>query len=101
MIAPEKITRYLLNLDHPEGRAKAKALYAMGFTVEQPELLENALRDHGFNCLPALTIVEDGTKYICEGDMNGPNQTVRSMRTVWKITKGEDYPRFVTLVPNW
>lgn len=73
----------------------------MGFTVEQPELLEDALRDHGLNCLPGLTIVEDGTKYTCEGDMVGPNQTVRNMKTVWKITTGEDYPRFVTLVPNW
>ncbi|MDO8673153.1 MAG: hypothetical protein Q7O66_17245 [Dehalococcoidia bacterium] len=42
-----KVTDYPLSPSHPDGRNKAVFFMAFGFTIENPEVLRQALQKHG------------------------------------------------------
>ncbi|MGF1448167.1 MAG: DUF6883 domain-containing protein [Opitutales bacterium] len=43
-IPDQKLTDYLLNLDHPRGKSKAVALLGMGFSLSDLDTLKEAFR---------------------------------------------------------
>jgi hypothetical protein len=94
-----KVADYLLARSHPVGRGKARFFEGLGFSADDPDALETALRSLAAD--PAQVVQEDtgfGTKYIADGEIRGSVDTA-PVRTVWIIEAGADIPRFVTAYP--
>jgi methylenetetrahydrofolate dehydrogenase (NADP+) / methenyltetrahydrofolate cyclohydrolase len=95
-----KLTDYLLARSHPVGRGKARFFERLGFSSDDPEALEAALR--GLATQPEQVVREDtgfGTKYIADGQLRGPVATA-PVRTIWILETGAAIPRFVTAYPR-
>jgi hypothetical protein len=96
-IAPEKLTRYLL-LPRDEDD-KSRFLAQIGFTQENPDQLEEALR--------RLILAEDaiadradeyGTFYQVRGQLQGSGNRSLDVITIWLRDTRQQY-RFITLKP--
>ena len=100
IISREKIVQYLLNVDHPDGGPKAALLARVGFSVDCPQELENALREQH---LPSEAKEGKpsafGKKFEIVGALTGPVGRV-VVRSIWIIRHGEHVPRLSTLVPE-
>ena len=83
IIAEEKITEYLLNAEHPEGRGKARFFGSLGFSVEQWQTFADALRQLATS-FPVTTNVASrhGSKYIVDGTITSPRGISVAIRTV-------------------
>lgn len=101
IIPPEKLSRYVLSLTHPDGRAKAQYLARLGYSEGDGTRLEADLREQhlSLEALPGKPSPY-GQKYEILGSLTGPNAASTWVRTVWIIRTGESVPRFVTLVPE-
>ena len=99
-IPPAKLSNYLLSLSHPAGRSKARFLLAVGYRMETPEVLEQALLSIAYET--EVTDMErsaHGVKYVIEGQVQAPRGHLIRLRTIWIIE--EDHPpRFVTAYPR-
>jgi hypothetical protein len=98
VIAPEKLTRYLL-VKRPRGD-KSGYLALAGFTADDPDALLVellALADRG----EALEQETDrfGTRYRLEGTLRGPNGLELAVATIW-LRKADGRVHFVTLMPG-
>ena len=93
IIAPEKITRYLLDDSHPVGGHKARFFKMFGFRADEPEALVKALLLHAAT-LDAVTLPPDsnGTKYEIGGPMPCPDGRIPTVKSVWIIRPGETEP---------
>lgn len=96
----EKITSYLLNTGHDEGRGKALFFLHVGFSVEQWAVLAQTLLRHAqeHEVVKAET-TRFGTRYVIEGAMQTPNGRIVQIRSVWSIAQHESNPRLVTAYP--
>ena len=95
-----KIVGYLLNLQHPQGRSKARFFMEFGFSVEQWEQLAEALHDHG--CRNEIDMVYEtgfGPRYTVEGELYTPDGRCPRVRSVWQMDKGAVAPRLITAYP--
>ena len=100
IILREKLVRYLLNLDHPDGGSKAVVLGHAGFSADHAEELEHALRtEHLFLEAKRGKHSEFGRKYEIVGPLSGPGGHV-VVRSIWIIRHEEAVPRLITLVPE-
>jgi hypothetical protein len=100
IIPIEKLTDYLLNVDHPDGGSKARVLGHAGFHVEAPEQFEQALREQHLTLEARLGKPSPfGTKYEISGRLTGPEGDVL-VTSVWIIRHGEAVPRLITVVPE-
>ena len=100
VIPEDKITKYLLNLEHPSGGSKAVFFYRFGFTLDAWEELDAALRQHANNHeTTSILEVDDGVKYVIEGRIISPDNRNPFVRVVWEIDKAKTYPRFITALP--
>src|SRR3972149_7961322 len=101
IVSQEKIIGYLLNPLHPDGAGKAQFFEAMGFRVDQWNVLANALRDmakkaqivHGIDS-------SHGGKYIVDGVLETPSGRKVTVRSVWIVDRDESVPRLVTAYPH-
>jgi hypothetical protein len=100
VIEPAKLRDYLLSLDHPDGRAKARYLALLGYTREHREQLARDLRQQILP-LEARPAGESrwGVKYEILGLLRGPNGRAAGIQTIWIVLRGDARPRLVTLVP--
>jgi hypothetical protein len=99
LIDRRKLSEYLLARSHPVGRGKARFFERLGFSADDPDALEAALRALVVN--PAAVSQEDtgfGTKYIADGQLRGAGGAA-FVRTVWIVDAGAETPRFVTAYP--
>ena len=100
LISMDKVVRYLLNPDHPDGASKAQVLAHAGFDFDRPEELEDALRSQLLGRDARLGRSSAfGTKYEVSGPLTGPRGSVM-VTSVWMIRHGESFPRLITLVPE-
>jgi len=100
IVPPAKVIDYLLSLDHPDGRSKARFFLRFGFLVEQWEELAEALRHHAAN--NEVTRTEPslfGTRYVIEGIISTPDGRTPLIRAIWFIETDSEIPRFVTAYP--
>jgi hypothetical protein len=103
-IVPEaKILRYLLSLDHPKGKSKAKFFLSFGFTTAQWDVFADALRDHAIDN-PLVEInreAEFGVRYVVEGTLITPDRRNPKVCVVWYKEKDDttELPRLVTAYP--
>jgi hypothetical protein len=95
-----KIVLYLLNPNHQDGKSKSRFFSARGFTAEMWEELAEALRRHALEHEVSRQIDSPlGVRFVVEGLMSMPDETVAVIRSVWFIESGERTPRFVTAYP--
>ncbi len=102
MVAEEKITKYLLDLNHPKGGSKAKFFLGYGYTIQSWQVLRDALWNHAQHHDLASTVAltqPDRTHYVVEGQLDAPNGAKPSIRAVWCILRGDHIPTFVSAVP--
>lgn len=100
IIAPQKITHYLLNTTHPRGGPKAAFFLHFGFSVAQWEQLAEALLQHATMHSVATTLeTPEGIHYVIDGALLTPDERNPVVRAVWTIDTGSMRPRLITAHP--
>ncbi len=97
IIKEEKITEYVLNFDHFEGKNKARVFSSvLGLKKENADYLINAIRT-AILINDAVKQSESafGIKYSVEFDLIFKKKIAR-VRTGWLIEKGNNIPRLIT-----
>jgi hypothetical protein len=99
-VAIDKISNYLLSTSHPVGKYKAAFFESIGFEINQPEILQEALRR-----IPEKYVVKEtastqfGKKFIIDGNIVAPNHRSYLLRTVWIVKNNADTAYLVTAYP--
>jgi hypothetical protein len=100
-IPPEKLSDYLLDLNHPVGGSKARWFQSLGYDLADPAVLE---RDLLHQVLTSDDYTEKsslyGTKYVVAGTIVSPNGTKANVTTVWIVEPSAPDPRLVTAIPG-
>jgi len=92
-----KITRYLLNLAHETGKAKATLFMAFGFSIDTWETLQVALLEHAAQHeVKEVVQMPKGIHYVIEGALTWPDGRAPIVRAVWRVDEGSNTPRFIT-----
>ena len=101
LVEQQKVTKYLLNREHPDNGGKADFFIDLGFSAEAWETLAQALRLLAVNS-PVTRSMESlhGKKYIVEGEIETPIGKTPMVRTVWIVDSGETIARLVTAYPH-
>lgn len=101
VVETEKLADYLLSDTHPLGRLKSAFFKRFGFHQDEPIVLKVALLAHAENyeVMHSLT-TRYGKKFELSGPLLSPDGRLPIVRTVWIIENGEDFPRFVTAIPD-
>jgi len=100
-IPAAKIRDYLLNPEHPVGRAKAKFFAGLGFTRGRwPELHAALLAHAALGEAQALAPDRFGQKYLIRGKIQGPQGPAVPIVAVWIQPAPGIGPRFVTAYPE-
>jgi hypothetical protein len=95
----EKITRYLLNDAHPEGKTKATFFRRFGFRPEEPHMLEAELLRVARAADMREVPFAYGLKYVGMGPIDCPDGRRVEIVTVWALRYGQTPPYFVTAYP--
>ena len=95
-----KVTDYLLSAGHPDGSSKARFFERFGFHSFEWTVLSAALVEHG-QVNPVANVVETGygRRYSVDGQIRSPDGRNPTIRTVWIIETGLDFPRLITAYP--
>ena len=96
----EKITEYLLNPEHPDNGGKAAFFVALEFSRSGWETLANALLKLALmaDVVESMETVH-AKKYIVDGELENPAGKAASVRSIWIIDTGTDFPRLVRAYP--
>ena len=99
-VPPEKLTNYLLDEDHPKGRAKSEFFRRFGYTLAKESELAAALLNH----VRENGIVKEapspfGMRYIAEGPIDGADGRRPNVRSVWFVEHGSTSPRLISAYP--
>lgn len=100
VVPAAKVRDYLLSLEHPIGRAKARFFTALGFRPAEWTQLQAALLTHGAAGEAVAVPSSFGQKYEVRGILQGPNGRRAGVVTVWIAASGETRPRLVTAFPG-
>jgi hypothetical protein len=101
IIAPEKLTGYLLNVSHKRGGPKARLLLSVGYRPDDPERLESDLRMQHLSLEVTRTSGNPyGVVYEIEGPIRTPGGRIVRFCSIWQVDTGTDVPRFITLYPR-
>jgi hypothetical protein len=97
VIPESKLSGYCLNLEHKDGKHKARVFRAaLGLTAENANELKNALIQALINYEAEFQkTTTNGYLYIIIFEMSRNNKT-QNIKSVWIIRNGEDFPRLVT-----
>lgn len=101
IIEPEKITLYLLNIEHKRGGDKAVLLSSFGYSIEDWPLLVDDLRL--YHLTVDVILVRDtpyGRRYEVRAPLITPSGRSLIVRSIWQIDIGTSQPRFITLFPD-
>ena len=101
IIAPEKITGYLLNVSHKRGGPKARLLLSLGYRPDDPRQLQTDLRTQHLS-LDVTRTSENayGVVYEVEGPIRTPGGKNVRFCSIWQVDTGTDVPRFITMYPR-
>ena len=97
IVKAEKITDYILNVDHFEGRNKARVFASvLGLKKEHADYLIQAIREAiRINDAVKQSASAFGTKYIVDFDWTFENKTA-TIRTAWIVEHEDGVPRLTT-----
>jgi hypothetical protein len=100
VVPREKITDYLLSIDHQDGGPKAAYFLRFGFRVDAWDEFAAALRRHAYtNDVAAVTPTSHGEVYRVEGPFDTPDGRQPYVRSIWIVGRGADAPTLVTAYP--
>lgn len=100
-IEEDKITKYLLNEEHPRGKEKAKFFISLGFSPGIPEELSNALSNHPKTAeLEREQATDWGIKYTFVCNIKTPKSSSVCIVSIWQIDHQTTTPRFITAYPD-
>ncbi len=100
VVSAAKIVNYLLSPTHRAGKSKAKFFSAYGFSANQWQEMEKALRRHAMeNDVCEQEQTEFGIHFVVDGPMRAPSGLNLNVRSVWFIDTDGWTPRFVTAHP--
>jgi len=94
-----KITEYLLNEAHPQGRAKAAFFRRLGYHPGRPEQLQEAMLELARTSDVAETTFRFGRKYVGTGTLHAPSGRRVRIVTVWVLLANAPPPIPVTAYP--
>lgn len=100
MVGADKISDYLLNDTHGQGKHKAAFFKSFGFSANSPKIFTEALKIHAIE--RELANINDspfGKKYHLECIIKTPDDRNPCVVTVWIIENGSDQPRLITAYP--
>ena len=101
LVEREKITEYLLNREHPDNGGKADFFIALGFSLNEWEMLAESLRLVAILSEVSRSMESPhGKKYIVDGEIQTPSGKTPKVRTVWIVDAGESIARLVTAYPH-
>ena len=99
IIAPRKLTQYLLRLRVEDDKSQFLAL--AGYTLEDADRLMQDIREQ---LLPQEAEfheeTEYGPKYRIRGTLTGPNGRVLQVVAIWMKENATNQTKFVTLFPD-
>jgi hypothetical protein len=99
VIAPRKLTQYLLRLRVEDD--KSQFLARAGYTLENADRLMSDIHEQ---ILPLeaelLDETEYGPKYRIRSTLTGPNGRVLRVSTLWMKENATNQTKFVTLFPD-
>ena len=101
IIEPQKITLYLLNIEHSRGGDKAALLKSFGYAIEDWKRLADDLRL--YHLTVDVTLVREtpyGRRYEVKAPLITPSGRSLIVRSIWQIDIGADQPRLITLFPD-
>jgi hypothetical protein len=99
IIQENKITAYLLNLDHPKGGSKAKFFMGRGFTLSAVKAFTDALMVQGqTNPVVKETETGYGLRYIVKCACPTPDASNPCVRTVWQAER--EGLKLITVMPK-
>jgi len=100
IVEETKVKAYLLSLEHPFGRAKARFFLANGFSTGEWSLLRDALLRHAREGrIVGSETSEFGVKYVIEGRIVTPGGRAPMVRSVWFEERDRGPVRLVTAYP--
>ncbi len=100
IVAPEKITEYLLNATHPTGAPKARFFLAAGFsTAAVPEFSAALLRHPQEAKLMAVSQAAEGRELTYQCDLALPGGQRVCIRSFWMQAGDSSYTRLITSYP--
>jgi len=100
-IHSSKITDYLLNEEHKDGKDKAIFFIKQGFTKYDHEIFKHAILEHVKLCeISKIKETVFGIKYIVDGKIKCPAGKQINIRSVWIIRNNEKVPELVTVYPK-
>jgi hypothetical protein len=95
-----KITGYLLDLQHPDGKSKANFFLRAGFRLDNIAEFRAFLLGHAQTHQVAKTEqTKFGTKYIIEGEVETIAYFRFNLRTVWMLIPDLEQPKLTTAYP--
>jgi len=99
-VGETKIVRYLLSTTHRAGKSKAAFFTEFGFSADQWEVLDRALRQHAMDneiALEQRTVF--GTRYVIDGLLQAPDGRLLNVRAAWFIDKKAMRRDLLLLIP--
>jgi hypothetical protein len=101
IVGAAKVRDYLLSLEHPVGRFKARVFLAAGYSRTDWAALQRDLQvlARTADALPGRT-TPYGQLYEVRGILPGSPGRALGVVTVWIVRPGEDEPCFVTAYPR-
>lgn len=100
VVPQRKLTDYLLNEWHEDGRGKALFFERFGYSITNWEALEMALKGHAqTHEVVKVERTPFGTRYVVEGALETPDGRMPLVRVVWFIDLDGGIPRLVTAYP--
>ncbi len=101
MIDSRKLREYVLSPSHPVGRFKAAYFEKLGYTQDNWQEFEAAIRACAARDEAELReSTPYGQKYGVGSILEGPNGTRAHVVSIWIVRKGETAPRLVTVMPE-
>ncbi len=86
IIPSDKLTSYLLNLDHRRGGSKAKLLVLLGYKASSWDVLaEDIRREHLSSDVVEEHDSEWGKRYEIVAPLTGPLEDTVLFRSIWQM----------------
>jgi len=99
-IRPDKIYKYLLNPDHPDGASKERFFTSFGFESSRGDLLSHAINEHAEEREIAKEVVSPhGRKTIIRCKIKTPDGRNPCIFAVWIQEEKAEEQSFVTAYP--
>lgn len=101
IIGENKLTEYLLNVNHHRSASKARLLNSLGYSSQNWQRLDDDLRQQHLTA----NVVEQrytvwGQRYDIVAPLTGPAGDTVMFRSIWQIDLGSEQPRLITMYPE-